>query len=347
MNPALGILLHAIGGFAAGSFYLPLKKVENWAWESYWIVNGVFSWIVAPWVVAALTVPDVLAILADAPPSSLFWTFFYGLLWGIGGLTFGLTMRYLGLSLGYAVAIGFTAAFGTLLPPIYFGEFVALLGRLSGQVTVAGVLVSLVGIAVVGWAGALKDKELSEEEKRTGVQEFDFTKGVWVAVFAGIMSACMAFAIAAGRPIAEAAITRGTPVLWQNSPVLIVVFAGGFLTNFAWCAFLNVKNGTASDYWQSTGVALWANYGFAILAGITWYMQFMFYGMGTSQLGAYEFASWSIHMAFVIVFSNMWGLITKEWRGAGSRTMALIYVGLGVLILSTVVIGWGNYIAQE
>lgn len=345
MNPALGVLLHAVGGFAAGSFYLPLKKIKGWAWESYWLVNGIFSWLIMPWLVALLIVPDLSAVWAEAPTSSMGWAYLYGVLWGIGGLTFGLTMRYLGLSLGYALALGLTAMFGTILPPIYFGEFVELVTRNSGLVTLLGIGVTLVGIAFTGWAGTAKDRELSEAEKKEGVREFDLVKGIWVAIFAGIMSACMAFGIAAGQPIAEAAVAHGTPQLWQNTPVFVVIFAGGLTTNFIWCVYLNIKNGSAADYVR-TSPRMLINYTFAALAGITWYLQFMFYGMGTTQMGAYEFASWSIHFAFVIAFSNMWGLATKEWKGTSARTRMLIYAALVVLVGSAAIIGYGNYLAQ-
>ncbi|MFH5885472.1 L-rhamnose/proton symporter RhaT [Halalkalibaculum sp. DA3122] len=344
MNPILGVLLHAVGGFAAGSFYLPLKKIKSWAWESYWLVNGFISWIIMPWLVAWLTVPELVDLLAGAPQSSMIWSYFYGVLWGIGGLTFGLTMRYLGLSLGYAMALGLTAMFGTIIPPIYFGNFVEMLVQSSGQVTIAGIIVTLGGIALTGWAGFRKDQEVSEDEKRAGVKEFDLAKGIWVAVLAGIMSACMAFGIQAGKPIAELAIQYDTPTLFQNSPVFIVIFAGGFTSNLLWCVYLNVKNGTISDYFDGSTPIL-VNYIFSALAGITWYFQFMFYGMGSSQMGQYDFASWSIHFAFVIFFSNMWGLLTQEWKGSGKRTMRIIYMGLFILVLSACIIGYGNYLA--
>lgn len=345
MNPALGVLLHAVGGFAAGSFYLPLKKIEDWAWESYWLVNGVFSWIFMPWIVGMLVVPNLSVVWAEAPASSMGWAFLYGALWGIGGLTFGLTMRYLGMSLGYALALGLTATFGTILPPIYFGEFVQLVTENSGIVTLLGVAVTLIGIAVTGWAGVAKDRELSEDEKLEGVEEFDLVKGIWVAIFAGIMSACMAFGIAAGEPIAEVAVDHGTAPLWQNTPVFIVIFAGGFLVNAVWCAYLNVANGTASDYLDAN-TSLLINYTFGALAGVTWYFQFMFYGMGTSQMGEYDFASWSVHFAFVITFSNMWGLITDEWMGTSRRTRLLLYLALFILVASAAIIGYGNYLAE-
>lgn len=345
MNPVLGILLHAIGGFAAGSFYLPLKKIKEWAWESYWLINGFVSWILMPWIVAYLTVPGLLDVLSQAPIYSMSWTYVYGVLWGIGGLTFGLTMRYLGLSLGYAMALGLTAMFGTIIPPIYFGEFFEMLYQASGIVTLLGIMVTLVGIGITGWAGFRKDQEVSEEEKRTGVQEFDLNKGIWVALLAGIMSACMAFGIQAGKPIAELAVKKGAISLFQNSPVFIVIFLGGFTSNFIWCVYLNIQNGTWTDY-LNNNVRMWQNYLFAALAGITWYFQFMFYGMGSSQMGRYDFASWSIHFAFVIFFSNMWGLLTNEWRGVGTFTARLIYIGLLVLILSACIIGYGNYLAS-
>ncbi len=346
-NPFLGVFLHAVGGFAAGSFYIPYKKVRGWAWETYWLVGGAFSWILVPWIVALLTADDVIGILREAPTGSLIWSYVFGLLWGIGGLTFGLTMRYLGLSLGMALALGFCAAFGTVIPPVFQGKIVAIARSLSGQVTLGGVVVCLAGIAVCGLAGVAKERELTTEAKQASIEEFNFVKGVWVAVFAGIMSACMAFAIAAGKPIAELAVARGVPALWQNTPVFVVILAGGFTTNFIWCTILNMRNRTADDYVNGKGGSLAANYFFSALAGTTWYMQFMFYGMGTTQMGAYDFSSWTIHMAFIIVFSNLWGLAFREWRGTSGKTHNKIFTGILVLIFSTVVVGFGNYLGQE
>lgn len=346
MNPILGVLLHAIGGFAAGSFYVPLKKIKEWAWESYWLVNGLVSWILMPWIVAFITVPEAITLLMkDAPAGSMYWSYFFGVLWGIGGLTFGLTMRYLGMSLGMSLALGLTAMFGTIIPPIYFGEFADMLIQKSGLITLGGIVITLLGIALTGWAGFRKDKETSEDEKKAGVKEFDLNKGIWVAVLAGIMSACMAFGIQAGKPIAELAVQNGTPSLFQNSPVFIVIFAGGFTSNFVWCIYLNIKNDTISNYFDVNSPII-INYTFSVIAGITWYFQFMFYGMGATQMGKYDFASWSIHFAFVIFFSNMWGLLTKEWQGVGNMTIRLIYGGLMVLVFSACIIGYGNYLAE-
>ncbi len=338
-----GVVLHAIGGFAAGSFYIPFQKVRKWAWESYWLAGGVFSWIVAPLVVAYLTVPDLLSLLQSAPLSALFYTYLFGLLWGIGGLTFGLSMRYLGMSLGYAIALGFCAACGTVIPPIFKGEFMALLSSASGLVVLAGVGQCLVGIGICGWAGVLKERELSADQKIASIKEFNFVKGLVVAIFAGVMSSCMAFAFDTGEPIAELAVEADVLPIFQNTAVLVVVLAGGFTTNFIWCVILNIKNRSAGNY-VDRRTPLANNYIFSALAGVTWYFQFMFYGMGKTKMGDYDFSSWTLHMAFIIAFSNLWALLLGEWKTVGTRTRKIIIAGILTVTASTVVIGLGNYL---
>jgi L-rhamnose-H+ transport protein len=344
---ALGVLLHAIGGYAAGSFYIPFKKVRNWAWESYWLVGGVFSWIIMPWLLALFWVRKPISFLSGAPTGSIMHTYAFGVLWGIGGLTFGLSMRYLGMSLGYAIALGFCAAFGTLIPPIYDGTFPGLLIHTSGLVTLAGIAVCLIGIGICGWAGMSKERELSVAQKREMIREFNFSKGLLVAVFAGIMSSCMALGINAGQPIASLAVNYGVPDLWKNTPIFVVLLAGGFTTNSIWCVLLNIRNRSAADYVAAGAVPLANNYVFSALAGITWYLQFMFYGMGTTRMGKYGFSSWTLHMAFIIVFSNIWALLFREWKGSSRRTLTIITAGILVVLLSTALVGVGNYLGAQ
>jgi len=346
MNPFLGVTLHAVGGLAAASFYIPYKGVRRWSWESYWIVGGVFSWLIAPWVVALLTVPGVLGILRAAEWSTLFWCYFFGVLWGVGGLTFGLSVRYLGMSLGYAITLGFCAAFGTLIPPIFAGGLPELLGHFSGWVVLSGVAVCLGGIATCGHAGIRKERELSDEAKTASIQEFNFVKGVWVAILSGIMSACMNYGITAGQPLAKLAADMGAPALFVNGPVFIIVLAGGFTTNVIWCLYLNVKNRSGGDY-VNTNSPLPLNYVLSALAGTTWYFQFMFYGMGKTQMGRFDFSSWTLHMAFMIIFSNIWGLLFREWRGSSRRTLRWVAAGILVLIASTIVVGAGNTLEER
>jgi L-rhamnose-H+ transport protein len=343
---ALGVLLLVLGGISAGSFYIPLKKVTGWSWETGWITNGLFAWILAPLVAAVLTVPGFLGLIASAGAKPVLLTWLMGLLWGVGGITFGLSMRYLGLSLGYALALGATAAFGTLIPPIFAGELGTIASTLSGQITLLGVAVCLGGVGVCGYAGVRKERETSGAQKAASVAEFNFPKGVMVAMISGLMSACLAFSFNAGAPIAEVVKAQGIDPLWQNNPVLVVALLGGFMTNAIYCIFLNIRNRTAGDYVKTTA-PLAKNYGLAATAGVLWYIQFMLYGMGSTRLGVYAFASWSVLMAVVVAVSNLWGLYFKEWKGVSRGTLAAISSGILLVLLSIVLIGAGSYVGRE
>jgi len=352
MNPILGIIFHAIGGFAAGSFYTPCKKVKGWAWETYWMVLGVSAWIIMPVVMAMIFAPGFIEIIRSVAFKHIFWTYFLGVLWGIGGLTFGLTMRYLGISLGVSVALGFCAMFGTLIPPVYeqfFGDgtgvtFAKLLDKTDGIITLVGIAICLLGIIICGKAGMMKDKELTAEQKAEGIKEFSFFKGICVAVVCGVLSACMAYAFQAAKPIQQIAKESGVRPIFTNIPPLIIILLGGFTTNFIWCFFLSRKNKTYGDYIKAPQGKLTTNYLLCMLAGALWYLQFFFYGMGTTQMGDYDFVSWTLHMAFIIITSNAIGLLTKEWKGSSKNTIRCVLAGILILILSTVIIGLANKI---
>jgi L-rhamnose-H+ transport protein len=347
-NPFLGLVFHAIGGLAAASFYIPYKKVAKWNWETYWLVGGFFSWIIAPWLLAMWLVPQTPQILSQVPFKTLLVTWLFGVMWGVGGLTFGLTMRYLGIALGYAIALGLCAAFGTLMPPLFSGELMTMAQTASGQVILLGVFVCLGGIGLSGIAGISKERELSSEQKKESVGEFNFFKGVFMAILAGVMSAAMAYGFAAGKPIAAIALENNTPDLWQNLPILIVVLFGGFVTNCTWCLYLIIKNKRIKEFYNSQcegqSVSLSTNYLLCALAGLTWYLQFFFYSMGSTKMGKYDFSSWTLHMAAIIIFSTLWGIVLKEWKGTSLATKLWITAGLAVLVLSTVVIGIGTKI---
>jgi L-rhamnose-H+ transport protein len=352
-NPFLGVVFHWIGGLASGSFYVPFRGVRKWSWETYWLTGGVFSWIIAPWFFGLLLTNGLVDTLTHAPHSTMFWAYFFGLLWGFGGLTFGLTMRYLGMSLGMAVALGYTAAFGTLVPPIFQGEFASkVLGTSSGRVILVGVCICLVGIAVAGAAGVSKEREMSAEQKQSVIKEFNLRKGLIVATFSGVMSACFSYGLAAGDPIRALTLAHGTPALWQGLPVLVVVLFGGFTTNAIWCLTLNARNKTGDQYFSSTPASLGGrvpmirNYFLSGLAGVIWYFQFFFYTMGETQMGKYQFSSWTLHMASIIIFSTLWGIALKEWDGSGRRTKLLVALSLIVLVGSTIIVGYGNYLGR-
>ncbi len=353
-NPLLGVLFHWLGGLSSASFYVPYKRIRRWSWEIFWITGGVFSWIVAPWLFAALRTHDLLGVLARAPAETLRWCYFWGAMWGFGGLTFGLTMRYLGLSLGMAVALGLTTVIGTMGPPIFHGTLGALAATASGRITFLGILITLIGIVVVAKAGQAKERELSADQAKAGVAEFDLKKGIGIAIFSGIMSGCFAWGLDAGQPIRDLTLAAGTDPLSQGLPVLCVVLAGGFTTNFLWCLYLIVRNRSAGEFLGRPGPAadadgtpppLIRNYLLAALGGTLWYFQFFFYTMGESQMGPYGFSSWTLHMASIILFSTLWGFALREWSGAGRRTRALVWTGIGLLVASTIVIGAGSYLA--
>ncbi len=350
MQAIIGVLFHFIGGFASGSFYIPFKKVKGWAWETYWLTGGLFSWLIMPFLIAALTVPGFTGIILHAKPETLFWTYFMGVLWGIGGLTFGLAMRYLGMSLGMSVALGFCSAFGALIPPVYADitasqgseTFSAMAWSAGGRIVLAGVGICLLGIAVCGAAGMRKERELSPGQKQASIKEFNLKKGLLVAVFSGILSACMSFAISAGKPLAETAELTGTIPIFRNNVIFVVVMLGGLTTNLIACMLMNARHKTFGDY-TNPETPLTRNYFFSALAGTTWFMQYFFYGMGESKLGNGA-SSWILHMAFIILVSNGWGIVLKEWKGVTQRTMLTILTGIALIILSVILVGYGNSI---
>ncbi len=388
-NPALGVVFHWLGGLASGSFYVPYRKVREWSWETYWLAGGIFSWIIAPALIGSFMTSDLGATLRETPWATLFWVYFFGVLWGFGGLTFGLTMRYLGMSLGMAMVLGYCAAFGTLMPPIFAGEFFTkVLGTTSGLVIVFGIAVCLLGILFAGMAGMSKEREMSAEQKTASIKEFSLKKGILVATFSGVMSACFSYGLAAGDPIRAITLRHGTAPLWQGLPVLVVVLLGGFTTNVIWCLILNVKNRTGYQYFSSqvrpralvnppvlenppvllnpidapseemvkqlpadpvhlTRAPMLSNYLLCALAGTTWYFQFFFYTMGETQMGAYKFSSWTLHMASIIIFSTLWGIALHEWKGTSLRTRSLLALSLAVLVASTAIVGYGNYLGLQ
>jgi len=356
VNPLLGVFFHWLGGLSSASFYVPYKGIRRWSWEIFWLTGGIFSWVIAPWIFASLRTQDLLGVLGATPTRTLLWCWFWGAMWGFGGLTFGLTMRYLGLSLGMAVALGLTTVIGTMGPPIFKGTLGELAATTSGRITFLGIFLTLIGIVIVAQAGRAKEREIRSSDARNGVAEFSLTRGLAIAVFSGVMSGCFAWGLDAGQPIRDLTLAAGTGALSQGLPVLCVVLAGGFTTNLVWCLVLIARNRTAGEFIGKAGPAVDANrtrppllrnYFLAALGGTLWYFQFFFYTMGESQMGRYAFSSWTLHMASIILFSTLWGFALKEWAQASSRTRALVWTGIATLIGSTVVIGLGNYFAQS
>ncbi len=332
MEVLLGLLIIAVGSFGQSSSYVPIRKVKEWSWESFWLTQGIFAWLVFPLLGALLAIPAGGSLGSLLGAGGAGKALMYGVLWGVGGLTFGLSMRYLGVALGQSISLGTCSAFGTLLPAIFAGD-----NLFSGQglILLLGVCITIAGIAVIGYAGSLRSQNMTEEQKREAIKDFALTKGLLVALLAGVMSACFNLGLNAGTPIKETAIINGVDPLFAGLPVILMVTLGGFLTNAAYCIFQNVKNKTGGDYFK--GGVMGNNLLFCALAGVLWYSQFFGLEMGKSFLVNSPLLlafSWSILMALNVTFSNIWGIILKEWKGCNNRTMTVLIIGLLILVFS-------------
>lgn len=338
MGAIIGLLIIAVGSMGQSSSYVPINKIKEWSWENFWLMQGLFAWLVFPLLGAfmANSLPELIDLYRANPSASL-QAIGYGVLWGIGGLTFGLSMRFLGIALGQSVALGTCAAFGTLIPAMLTGTD---LFSPKGLVLLFAVAVTLVGIALVGYAGSLRSKNMSEEERKKAIKDFALKKGLLIALLSGVMSACFSLGLNAGIPVREAAIVAGAKELFAQNPVTLLVTVGGFFTNLIYCLYMNKKNMTGKEIQRSSRSVLINNLLFCALAGLLWYSQFFGLGMGQSffEPGSVMMAfSWSILMSLNVVFSNVWGIILKEWKGAGRRAVTFLAIGMAVLIFSLVI----------
>ena len=346
MGVILGVLFHFVGGFASGSFYMPYKKVKQWSWESFWITGGLFSWLIVPPLAAYLTIPGFMDIIRGASSEVIGTTFLMGILWGIGGLTYGLGVRYLGVSLGSSIILGLCSVFGALVPSVYYylnpkdgkDTIADLFGTTWGQFVLVGLLLCIIGIVISGKAGGMKDKELGGAKVDASGSEYKITLGLILAVISGVLSACFSFGIEAGTTMGEAANAAWKAAnpgqgefLFRNNVIFVVILWGGLATNFIWCMILNARNKSFGDY-TNKKTPLLRNYILCALAGTTWFLQFFFYGMGESKLGNGA-SSWILHMSFIILVANMWGIISKEWNGVSKRTRNTIIIGIATIIL--------------
>lgn len=338
MNTIIGLVIIAIGSLGQSSSYVPINKVKNWSWECFWLIQGIFAWLVFPFVGALLALPDGLSLFDVYLHESVavYKSVGYGILWGIGGLTFGLSMRYLGIALGQSLALGTCSAFGTLIPALLKGQD---LFSGEGLVLLTGVSIAIAGIAVIGYAGALKSSNMSEDERKKAVKDFALKKGLLIAILAGVMSACFNLGLEAGAPIKAHIISLGTESLLTLNPIILLVTIGGFVTNACYCLFQNYRNKSFKDYTTITASNWINNLLFCALAGLLWYSQFFGLGVGQSffEPGSVMMAfSWSILMSLNVLFSNIWGIILKEWQGVKKKTIVILVTGLAILIFSII-----------
>ncbi|MFC0877562.1 L-rhamnose/proton symporter RhaT [Saccharicrinis sp. FJH2] len=370
MNALLGIIFHSLGGASSGSWYMPFNWVKKWRWEIYWITGGLFSWLIMPYIAVALTVPHWQEVLQSAEWSVLRNTYIMGLLWGVGGLTYGLAIRYLGMSLGNSVLLGITSVVGSLGLPILrnipgLGEllpsglaFTDLFNSGGGRIVLLGILILLVGIILSGRAGILKDKDLGGSKEGVN-KEFKLAKGLLIAIVSGVLSAFFSFGIDTGKEMGEAVralaveanypfiseANGGFKYLFENNIIFFVILWGGLTTNLIWSLGLIIKNKTGKDFVDKK-TPLVSNYLLCALAGTTWFLQFFFYGMGETKIGNGA-SSWTLHMATIILTANMWGFYRKEWKGVSKKSYNTILFGIGAILLSIIVIGVAKWLYPE
>jgi L-rhamnose-H+ transport protein len=339
-NIFTGLLLIAVGAFSSGSFAIPFGKIRGWKWESYWLIYSLAAYILFPLIACLVFAPGFLNIYKEMPSGVIIKVFLLGIVYGIGNLSFGLSLRYLGISLGYAISLGLMLAIGTLIPPLLDGRLNVMIENSGGNLLIVGVLVSCIGIALSGWAGLLKDRIISDIEKKKSITEFNLLKGILAALLVGITGSAMSLGFEQGIPVAKFAEDAGIDPLFSTMPVMLLILSGTLITTIVWCLWLGIKNSSLRDYIIIDKPAkLSLNYLFAILAGLLWFSQFILYGMGKSKMGNYTFTSWGILMGLTIVFASLWGLYRKEWKGAPLKIYILMIISLLIIIGSSFIIG--------
>ena len=339
--------MHAIGAFFAATCYTPQKKVRRWSWQTYWLTQAAFCWFLLPILGAMLTIPELGAVLREAPSSAMLNSFLLGLAYGIGGTAFGISIRYIGFSLTYSIAVGLSSVLGTLIPPIVRGTLGSTLSKPGAGWVIAGIVIGTVGIALTGLAGRMKENDLTAKDAKG---EFSLMKGLLLSLLAGVLSAVYGFALEAGEPIADVASAHGAGV-WRGNVVYIFSNTGAFLTTAIYCLYLHARHGTLGELIELPAgqekARLPVNFALAVLTGCLWYGQFFFYNLGHVRLGEYKFTSWAIHMIMLVLFSNAVGVALREWRTCRRVTHTTIAFALVVLVGAVLALSFGNYLGEQ
>jgi len=346
-NPFLGAALHAIDAICAALCYTPQKKTKRWSWQTYWLAQASVCWLALPVIGAWLTVPELVTVLAESAREPMLKSFLLGALYGVGGTAFGVAIRYLGFSLTYAIAIGISCVLGTLLPPFLSGQLAVIFGKTGADWVLIGVAIAAIGILASGLAGWLKDSDLRAASASPG--EFALTKGLFYCVLAGVLSAVFGLSLAAGQPVADVAARHGAGQ-FEGNVIYIFACSGAFVTTAIYSLFLHFRHRTLGEYVELPAgeekAALPLNFSMAVLTGMLWYGQFFFYGIGHVRMGAYKFTSWAIHMAMLVLFSTLAGVVLREWKGCRSRTWTALAAAVVILLAAVMALTYGNYLGS-
>lgn len=347
-NPILGVGLHSVGAMLSANCYAPQKGVKRWSWEIYWMTQAAWCWFLWPIIGALGTIPDLGRVLAEAPKGAMLSSFLLGLAYGVGGTAFNVSIRYIGFSLTYAIAVGLSSVLGTLVPPLVRGQFGNILAKPGASWVLAGVAVGAAGIAVCGLAGRFKEGDL--RARAGGAGEFSLAKGLLLSLLAGVLSAVYGFALEVAQPIIDVAELHGAGH-WKGNVAYLFANTGAFVTALGYSLYLGIKNRSLGELaCLRTGpdrASLATNYLLALLTGTLWYGQFFFYNLGHVRMGHYAFTSWAIHMIMLVLFSNLSALLFREWRGCRPRTRLTIGLGLLILMGAVLSLTYGNYLGDQ
>jgi L-rhamnose-H+ transport protein len=346
-NPIVGTGLHALGGMSAATCYMPYPKTRKWSWGTFWLVQACFAWLIMPMLIGVITVPGYFSILKEAPADVFWGAFILGAVYGFGGMCFGLAINKIGYSLTYTIAIGISAVLGTLVPLMVYGGLVEYFTRPGSNIVLVGMAMSMAGVALSGWAGFRKEKDLAGMQN--GSRQFDMSAGLVLAVIAGLLSAVFNISLEHGQPIADMAAERGAGHFEGNAKI-IVSTSGCLLVNFTWFLVLGIRQRTLREFIPGrvvSGGQVIKNFGWSALAGSLWIMQFFFYGLGHVWMGNFQFISWVLHMSMLIFFSYIVGVIMKEWRQVSSGTYLVLILALLILIASFVIMTWGSTLGEQ
>jgi L-rhamnose-H+ transport protein len=346
-NPIIGTGLHAIGGISAASCYLPNTQTKKWSWGTFWLAQALFAWVIMPLLIGWITVPGFFQILIDAPAKPFWTAFLLGAAYGFGGMSFGKAINHIGYSLTYTLAIGISAVLGTIFPLMIFGGLGDFFTKPGGGIVLSGMILSIIGVVICGWAGFKKEKDLSAAA--IGKVKFNMMVGLLLTIVAGVLSGVFNLSLEYGKPIADMAAQNGAGHFEGNAK-LVISTSGCFVVNLIWFLVAGFRNGTLKEFLPQSGLSgntILRNWFWSALAGSLWCIQFFFYGLGHVKMGNFQFASWVLHMSMLIFFSYIVGVLMKEWKSVKLQTYIILIAGLLILIASFCITSYGSYIGEQ
>ncbi len=339
-NIIFGIALIAFGASLSGSFAMPMSNTKGWKWENSWLAFCLFGYVVFPIILSFICAPGFVPVLAEQPTTRLLWIFSLGFLYGFANLSFGLSLKYLGLSVGYALSLGLMMVQGTIIPAIVDGRLSKMLSSDNGTILIYGLIVGVIGVITIAYSGYLKEKSENVDKS-----ERNFVKGIAAALFVGFCGSADSLGIEQGSTISHNLIESGVNPLFQSAPVLIVLFGGSFISTLLCCLYLAYKNSSIKSFvcGKDESRPLTKNYLFCAASGFLWFINFIFYTMGRSRMGEFSFIAWGILMTLTILCGTLWGIYRGEWRNALRKSKNIMYIGLVVLAAAAFIIGMSSH----